>query len=229
MPGLRDTGAYGLLRTAKARFQRTINERGLVDTGVEVSAEELGDTNPDHVPYTASAWSWTRRALNGRAVTGDDVFLDLGCGKGRVLWLAARDYPFGRVVGVERSEELAATARGNLEANRARLQARDVVVDVADAVAYDVPDDVTFAYMFNPFEGDVFRRALANLIASLDRRPRKVTLIYANPTMAAAVAESGRFELVDVIKPRLRRDIGETGWINVYESVAGRVPGGTAA
>ena len=43
---------------------------------------------------------------------------------------------------------------------------------------------------------DWTKRALGGLIDSLDRRPRAMTMIYANPTMADAVAASGRFTLV---------------------------------
>src|SRR5215218_10190886 len=57
-------------------------------------------------------------ALFGRLeVSRDDVFVDLGCGKGRVLYMAARR-PFKRVIGIEWSERFSRIARVNLDRNR---------------------------------------------------------------------------------------------------------------
>ena len=216
-----ETALYRLAGTAKERLTRLLRlhyERGLRDTGGEVSAQELGFDDPDFFHYQASAWTALRRALDGRSVTSDDVFLDLGCGKGRVLWLAARHYPFRRVIGLEVVEEMADFARANLEANRHRFRAAEAIVEAGDAARYAIPDDVTFVYMFSPFGGDVFRAAIGNLVASLDRRPRALSLIYANPELASVIEDCGRFELVEVLKPRLRPERRKGAWVNVYET-----------
>src|SRR5438105_11506431 len=42
------------------------------------------------------------------------TFIDLGCGKGRALMLAA-EHPFRRIIGVEFAEPLVATARANIQ------------------------------------------------------------------------------------------------------------------
>jgi len=55
---------------------------------------------------------------------------------------------------------------------------------------------VTFVYLFNPFVGDVFHTVLANLCRSLDRSPHRLHILYANPVMASAILDTGRFELV---------------------------------
>lgn len=192
------------------------------ETGTTISAAELGFSNGEYVAYEPSAWRWLRLALRNRVITDKDVLVDVGCGKGRVLLQAARRYPFGRLIGVEVSDVLAAWARRNLAVSRDRLRVRDVVIENANATEWEVPDDVTYAYFFNPFEGETFHRALANLIASLDRSPRRLTLIYANPVMAGVVEATGRFELVETIKRPLRPDVGETNWVKVYESREGK-------
>ena len=35
---------------------------------------------------------------------------------------------------------------------------------------------MTYAYFFNPFEGEAFSRVLAKIIGSLDRNPRRLTI-----------------------------------------------------
>ena len=39
--------------------------------------------------------------LRGCSITREDVFADIGSGQGRMVYMAARSYPFGRVIGVE--------------------------------------------------------------------------------------------------------------------------------
>jgi hypothetical protein len=55
---------------------------------------------------------------------------------------------------------------------------------------------MTVAYMYNPFKGEVFRKVMANIVASLDRRPREVRLVYLLPSMDTLVQETGRFKAV---------------------------------
>jgi predicted RNA methylase len=145
-----------------------------------------------------------------------DVFVDFGSGKGRIVWQAAH-LPFARVIGVEISDQLNAVARTNIEKHRDRLTCDNVELITADAAEFEVPDDMTFAYFFAPFRGEVFRRVIRHIIESIDRSPRQVTLIYANPELDEAVRETGRFEVLRVLKG-VRFDIPETGWVNIYVS-----------
>src|SRR3712207_1940229 len=114
---VKDTAIYAGARRAKARLSYLLHERGLEDTGVQVDRDELGIDDPKYNRYEASAWRWVPRALRGRKVGPDDVFVDLGSGKGRVVLAAAR-FPFKRVIGVEIAESLNEVARANVEAAR---------------------------------------------------------------------------------------------------------------
>lgn len=110
----------------------------------------------------------------------EDVFLDYGCGKGRVLSIAATR-PFRRVIGVEVLPELADIARDNIQRARRKFRCQDVDVIVADATTYEVPTDVTVIYLFNPFTGDVLSAVQRQIHSSLLQEPRKLTLFYMNP------------------------------------------------
>lgn len=56
--------------------------------------------------------SWGRRVLDRLPLDGAEVVLDLGCGTGRITSEIAARLPRGRVVGVDRSQAMLATARG---------------------------------------------------------------------------------------------------------------------
>ena len=185
-----------------------------IESGRPITVHELGASNPDQIDYVASGWFFLRRGLHGWDVSPDDVFVDFGSGKGRIVYQAAR-FRFGRVEGIEMYAELTRIAQSNIDRNRRQLACANVELLTADITSVRVPDDMTVAYIYNPVRGESFRRLLENIVASLDRRPRRVRLIYANPTEAAVIESTGRFQLV--IRSRgLRPDLPPS--LYVYEA-----------
>jgi hypothetical protein len=168
-----------------------IFERGIDTAQPEV---ELDHFHPDRTHYLPSGWLDLRRALPRRSVRPTDVFVDFGSGKGRIVCEAAK-YPFARVIGVEISAKLNEVARRNIQQNRRKLACRDIELVTSDASEFEVPDDVTVAYFFHPFGGETFKAVLANIVESLDRNPRRLTLIYQLPLDENLILETGRFEL----------------------------------
>ena len=154
---------------------------------------------------------------SGLWITRDDVLVDFGSGMGRAVYVAARRYRFGRVVGVELSQAFNDVALENLRRRRQKLRCPNVEIVTGDATTYVVPDDMTYAYLYNPFVSDVFAAVLANIVASLDRRPRRVTICYANPLMDNMILATGRFTRIHSSRG-LRPDISHY-LINVYQSI----------
>jgi Histone methylation protein DOT1 len=173
-------------------FERRFDSRteGVIDL------ETLGVAAEGRWRYEPSPWRVLRRVLRKRDIGADDVFLDMGSGMGRMLLQAAAEYGPRRVIGVEVSQELNDVARANLERNRARLRCEDFELVTADALEYEVPDDVTVVFLNNPFIGEVFERAIGRVVDSLDRRPRRMRIVYRHPLEHEAVMATGRFELV---------------------------------
>jgi hypothetical protein len=164
------------------------------ETSSEVDLETLGLAAEGRVRYEPSSWLDLRRILRRHDVGPDDVFADFGSGKGRVVLQAAR-YPFKRVIGVELSEDLTAIAKSNVAASGTRRRCREIEFVVADVLDLDVPDDLTFAYVYNPFSGAIFDALLQKLIASVDRSPRALRLIYRTPLEHERIMATGRFRL----------------------------------
>jgi SAM-dependent methyltransferase len=132
--------------------------------------------------YQPSDWKTMKRINQVVGLSRQDVFIDFGSGKGRILYLAAR-YPLKKIIGVEISEELNAIAKKNLNQHRYKLVCKDIELVKADASDYIPPEDFTIAYFFNPFEGLVFEQVIRNIRNSLLANPRKIWLIYKNPVM----------------------------------------------
>jgi len=82
---------------------------------------------------------------------------------------------------------------------------------------YQIPDDVTVVYMYNPFRGSTFDAVIAKLITSVEQRPRTVRLIYLNPKEHDRLMATGRFRLERTAgRLRLSRDGAARSYIRLY-------------
>lgn len=204
----------------RALLRTTLFDRRYgVETDRVMALDDAGISDPDSVFYMASGLWSLRRILPRREVTDTDVFIDFGSGKGRVVLQAAFHYPFRRVYGVELSERLHEIASRNVERNRDRLRGSDVRLIRADATRCPVPDDVTVAYLYNPFTGDAFATVVRELLESLDRRPRTVRIIYGNPVEEACLLGTGRVRQVRGLRGlRPGRQWSESNAVRLYEA-----------
>lgn len=109
---------------------------------------------------------------------GRFVFIDLGCGKGKVLLMAA-EFPFMRIVGVEFVEELAKQAQRNIASYHGpTLICPSLEVITGDTTLYEFPAHPLVLYCFDTFSESGLRVVLNNLQRSLEQLPREAFLIY---------------------------------------------------
>jgi hypothetical protein len=108
----------------------------------------------------------------------DGVLLDYGCGKGRVLLVAAQ-IDFREVRGVEFARELCDTARHNWAVYQARAgsMTRCQIIE-ADATDYAVREDETLFFFWHPFDEKVLAKVATRIVTSLNEHPRKVLLVF---------------------------------------------------
>jgi len=180
-------------RLRRALIQRTLERHG--ETGGHVTMEELGLEGGEYHEYEPSGWRALRSALRGIEIGPDDGFVDIGCGKGRVLLQATRR-PFGRVLGVELSPQLAEQAR-QLVTGGKRRRCGSVEVVVADVTRWEVPDDITIAYAYNALSGESLQQMLDRLADSVQRSPRRLLFVYANPEHEEEVLSHPALELLE--------------------------------
>ncbi len=189
-----------LRRRARHALRRlsgyAVERRHGVTTAERVYLEDLGMDQEDRLWYAPSDWLAVRQALKRLDVTPEDVFVDYGCGLGRVL-ITAAELPFRRVIGLELTQELTARAQANLERNRSRIRAGAVELVTADAAAWDIPPDLTVAYFFCPFIGEPFFTVVDRLIASVDQYPRPLRIVYNLPVEHSFLIRTGRMRVLD--------------------------------
>ncbi|MEV7009739.1 methyltransferase domain-containing protein [Streptosporangium sp. NPDC051022] len=189
-----------------------------VRTSGMVRLEEFGLAGEERVYYAAARWNLLRRCLPPGDVGPDDVFVDFGSGMGRMVLEAAWRYPFKRVIGVELSKELNDIAQQNIAGTRLRLHCKDIRLVHTDVLEYEIPEDISVVFFNNPFRGEVFASVIKRLLATVDRNPRRVTIVYANPTEEEFLLGTGRFRHVRTIKGgRQARPDAPFDWIRIYE------------
>ena len=112
-----------------------------------IAPDQLGLCNDglDYSPIPFRAFFRAMKHVPTDLLTG--TFLDYGAGMGRALVLAARYYPFRRVVGVEVSAELCERAADNLK----HVAAGHAEVICTDAATHQPPCDTSVFFSLTLF------------------------------------------------------------------------------
>jgi SAM-dependent methyltransferase len=150
------------------------DQRHATDTSGHIPGEQLTPSNLYNTAYYAISPSTLTDALERipQPLPGF-TFVDLGCGKGRALLVAAA-FPFSRILGVELAPELCAIARTN---GKSDLR---IAVLQQDAATFTYPDAPLVVFLYHPFLKLVLRRCLANLERQRRHCPHPTYLLYAN-------------------------------------------------
>jgi SAM-dependent methyltransferase len=151
-----------------------------ISTESHIPGVGMGRFNGVCLGYVPTSYRNLRAALRLVELKPSDVLLDFGCGLGRVVIDVARRHRIKRVIGIDLSGDFVEIARRNIATAQKKLVTK---IDVAkiDAANFVIPDDVTIAFLFNPFHGHVLDSVLKNLRHSLDRNPRELRIICVVP------------------------------------------------
>lgn len=124
-------------------------------------------------------------------------FIDLGCGKGYVIAMAAKQ-PFKKVGGVEFSKELCDICRKNLSI----LRLNDVELYNCDAKEFEKYGEYDIFYFCNPFDEIILFEVVKKIYES--HKDKKCTIYYLNPHQEERqrVIRDAGFRLVRVIKDK---------------------------
>lgn len=154
-----------------------------VSTGGEIPQTELDVKEATWIhgsAYVPTSPVDFAEVLGGLGLTYEEsTFIDLGCGKGRVLLMASA-LPWKRVVGVEFSPQLADVARDNARRYTGPKVA-EITVETNDATKYRLPDGPLVVFMYHPFDEKIMTAVEASITASLRERPRRTLIVYFKP------------------------------------------------
>lgn len=179
---VRKSRVYNKLVFIKKLRGKLFDLKHNIDTASEA---ELGDLKIESenikygAKYIGSDPKVIRELFDGFNIKHEDfVFVDLGSGKGRVLFVAS-DYPYKKIVGIEFAEDLNEIAQRNIKKYRSKDQKSEDIESICiDATKFEIPNEPLVFYLFNPFSEKVLTEVLKNIENSLEKFPREIYIFY---------------------------------------------------
>jgi SAM-dependent methyltransferase len=179
----RDLGISLLRLPGEMRFESRTQTRTRGDywSSQKVIAKALYGDGHHYKPIDRRLMNEALRAVD--IDPADSTFVDLGCGKGRALVVAA-EFGWRRLVGVEYDPELAARAQENVDSySRRTLSSPDLSIEIieGDAANYEPPAGQFLLFMYNPFGERTVGAVIDRVIQSWKSDRRPVAVVYAFP------------------------------------------------
>ncbi|MGN6532144.1 MAG: class I SAM-dependent methyltransferase [Ginsengibacter sp.] len=115
-----------------------------------------------------------------RNENANDHLVDFGCGKGRVLIVAAF-YGFKKITGIDFGHALCREAESNIEKIKRLFPQTNFEIICDDAVNYSIKNYDSVFFFFNPFDEVVMLQIVKNILSSLKKNERKIYVVYVNP------------------------------------------------
>ncbi|WP_404309636.1 class I SAM-dependent methyltransferase [Neorhodopirellula lusitana] len=156
------------------------DKRYQLDTRSEVAIDDLDISQEDkeHADkYKPTRARYFRKIMEKVDLPRDGVFVDVGCGKGRILLLAA-EQGFDQVVGLEISPGLCQIAERNVAAfSKRKPESGSIKVICTNILDYQMDGSETVFFLYSPFGHSVTERFLEMMRQSLKDHPRDLCLI----------------------------------------------------
>lgn len=121
-------------------------------------------------------------------------FIDIGCGKGRAMCVAAQ-LGATKITGIDFSKEFCDQSKLNLVKTQQKYPSLQFKVLNKEAFYFEIPLDADCIFMFNPFDEIIMSGVIENIEISLEENPRPITIIYANPLQKHLFLEAGYKEV----------------------------------
>ncbi len=112
--------------------------------------------------------------------THNKTFLDIGCGKGRAMFVAAVS-GFNDISGIELYPPYCIDIKEWIMAHEKDYPHVTFSVSCTDAVTYNIPDTVQTIFFYNPFDEIIMAKVVALIMKSLKRVYRPLFIIYLSP------------------------------------------------
>lgn len=156
----------------------------------------------DIVSYQPSPYYIIETMLKYLQFSPADVFIDLGCGKGRVIFSIATKR-LKKVVGIEVRQDMVEIARQNLK--NLKLNNTPIQIVHTDVATFDMREGTVF-FLYNPFFGKTQTKVMENIKNSLVVNPRNILIVcYRAPDLNVIegcdwLIEEGKLARVNTIR-----------------------------
>ncbi|MBS1754019.1 MAG: class I SAM-dependent methyltransferase [Ferruginibacter sp.] len=155
---------------------------GIHTTGADElkQLEKLGIDTSHATLYMPVSYSLLEEIFEQLPALPRTHFVDIGCGKGRALCVAAY-YGFKNVTGIDFSKKLCEDATSNLALTQIKIPSLQYQVINNDAFYFEIPGNADCIFLFNPFDEIIMSAVVKNIKKSLQRNHKTVNIVYVNP------------------------------------------------
>ena len=129
-------------------------------------------------PYEPTPYSVLERLANSGLIRKNNTLLDYGCGKGRVDYFMAYQTKC-KSIGIEYDERIYEKAITNKET---AVSSNKVIIELANAEKFEVPESVDKIYFFNPFSVEILQKVIAQILDSYYENIRTIQLFFYYPS-----------------------------------------------
>jgi len=124
-------------------------------------------------------------------------FVDIGCGKGRPVFVAEA-FGYDHLTGIDLDKELIEAANENLKSYLLKRKTSTVNFINVNALEHNYKNTPTVYFLFNPFNEEVLKKVLARISSQTNS---ETWFVYMNPKYKAAFTKD-RFEIVKELKTK---------------------------
>ncbi len=180
-------------------MKTTINDKTL---NINTSGIRDWHNNNHYFRYEPTSYNLLNLLFEELNLNDDDVFVDFGSGKGRVVFYT--NYLFNCFTkAIEANhithDEAINNLHGYLKVNpdaTAKMK-----FELSKAEHYQINKEDNIFYFFNSFSVVIFKKVISNILESLKESPREITLImyYSFPDYLNFINEHTPFKLIKKI------------------------------
>ncbi len=194
---LRQRGIWQSLNLWFSEFCYTIKYGRFIASRFEVFPAILKENyeQKGYLPYQPTYYKVLLKSFSTLEIDPErSTFIDIGCGKGKVLKFAGR-YGFKKTIGIEIIKKLADKAEKKLIRNKRKYKTDYTLLNL-DCLDYLPNEKIDVMFFYNPFKCSALNQFLKGMINST-YVPKY--LIYVNPVCSDLVCSLG-FEVVHTYK-----------------------------
>lgn len=174
---LKQTYVYLIRGTISLIIDHFYDKKIGIETSAPYNFKDNFSLFSDAQMYRPTPYFRLKMMVDYLKLNQEDVFIDFGCGRGRVTSFMATQ-KIKKVIGVELTKELADIARKNYD--KLKLKNTPVEIIQADAATVNIQNGTVF-FIFNPFGWMTLEKVVNNIKSSLITNPRKIRIAYYDP------------------------------------------------
>lgn len=145
---------------------------------IRTMGRDDSNSNQYRYPYEPTPYCVLERLVHAGYVRKGNMFLDYGCGKGRVEFFLSYQTRC-QTIGIEYDERIYKKA---IENQKTAVSGNRTVFELADAEQFLVPEKVDRIYFFNPFSLEILKKTAGRILESYYTSPREILLFFYYPS-----------------------------------------------